>query len=84
MLLTLLALMSAALPCAGIVHEDGVLAESDGAEILVQPTDGQVTVTYEVAYAGDAAEFAARGRAPVPAAPCTRCARGGGRTRSRQ
>ncbi len=56
MLLSLL-LTVAAWPCAGMVHEDGVLAESDAAEVLFRLDGGDVSVTYSVEYAGDAAAF---------------------------
>lgn len=49
--------MSVAWPCAGLVHEEGLSAESDGAEVLFEPGDGAVTVSYAVSWQGDAADF---------------------------
>lgn len=42
-------------PCAGLVHEEGKLAESGGAEVLFEPAAN--AVTYAVTYQGDAADF---------------------------
>lgn len=53
----LLTLVTAAWPCAGLVHEEGALAEARGSAVLFQPFDTTVTVTYEVVYDGDAADF---------------------------
>ncbi|HHO53662.1 MAG TPA: DUF2330 domain-containing protein [Deltaproteobacteria bacterium] len=47
----------AALACAGLVHADGVLAESDAAEVVLDVANQSVTATYRVIYDGDAAEL---------------------------
>ncbi|MEQ1504203.1 MAG: DUF2330 domain-containing protein [Myxococcota bacterium] len=51
------ALSGSAWACAGLVHDDTSLAESDAAEVLFEPGDGEVAVSYAVAYTGNAADF---------------------------
>lgn len=58
--------ISAALACAGLVHEAGALAESGASQTVFDVGDGEVTVTYEVVYEGDAGDFG--WIVPVPAA----------------
>lgn len=48
---------SSALACAGLVHAEGVLAESDAAEVVLDADTRSVTATYRVIYDGDAADF---------------------------
>lgn len=48
---------SAAWACAGLVHGDDELAESDHAEVVFEVGDGEVSVSYVAGYAGDAASF---------------------------
>ncbi len=55
MLLSLL--ISSAWPCAGLVHQDGALADSDAQEVIFTPGEGAVTVSYNVHYDGDAEDF---------------------------
>lgn len=55
MLLSLL--ISTAWPCAGLVHEDGQLADSDAQEVIFSLGDAGVTVSYNVHYDGDAETF---------------------------
>lgn len=55
MLLSLL--IGTAWPCAGLVHEDGALAESDAQEAIFTPGEGSVTVSYNVHYDGNAEDF---------------------------
>src|SRR5687768_12918754 len=58
---------SVAWPCAGISHEEGVLAESDAAEVLFEVVPGQVAVSYAVRYTGDAPDMG--WVIPVPSTP---------------
>lgn len=53
----MLLLVRAAWPCAGIFHDESWTAESDQQEALITVGDGQVTVSYNVAWAGDAPSF---------------------------
>jgi hypothetical protein len=53
----LLWLVGAAWPCAGLVHEGSLLAESDAASAIFERAEGGTAVTYEVTYAGNAADF---------------------------
>ncbi|MEZ4239765.1 MAG: DUF2330 domain-containing protein [Myxococcota bacterium] len=48
---------STAWACAGLVHTEDTLAESDAAEVLYEVGDGTVTVTYGVRFEGDATEL---------------------------
>ncbi len=50
-------LVSTALGCAGLVHEEGALAESGASETVFELFDGETEVTYEVVYEGDADAF---------------------------
>jgi hypothetical protein len=64
--MTLLLSMSYALACAGLVHEEGALAESGASTTVFEQGDGETTVTFEVLYEGDAEDFG--WIVPVPAA----------------
>lgn len=48
---------TAAFPCAALVHEAGVLAESDAQEVILTRDADGAQVDYRVAYDGDAADF---------------------------
>lgn len=48
---------SVAWPCAGLVHGEGLDAESDAAEVLFEPGEGSVTVSYAATWRGDAPSF---------------------------
>lgn len=50
-------LSPAAWACAGLVHVEGDLAESDHAEVVFATAGGEVEVSYRVGYTGTAAEF---------------------------
>ena len=50
-------MVSVALGCAGLVHEEGQAAESSGAAVLLVDDGDAVEVHYEVVYAGDAETF---------------------------
>ena len=41
-------------PCAGLVHSDGVTAESDAAQIVIEVGNDDVRVSYLATYTGDA------------------------------
>lgn len=56
-MLSLWFVVSSAWPCAGLVHEELVLAESDAASVIFERADAGTAVTYEVTYAGNAADF---------------------------
>jgi hypothetical protein len=53
----ILALVSIAWLCAGLVHDQTTHVESDAQEVLFTPSEGAVTVSYRVTYAGDSADF---------------------------
>lgn len=53
----LLAVAPEALPCAGLVHEIGSLAESDSQEVILWQDGGESVVEYRVGYQGDASAF---------------------------
>lgn len=55
MLLSLL--IQPAFPCAGIFHDPDTLAESDGQQVILRDLDGEIEVSYNVQYEGDAEEF---------------------------
>lgn len=57
MLLLLSVFSSVAWPCAGLFHEEAQLAESDAQSVIFEQTDAGVTVSYSVAYEGDAESF---------------------------
>lgn len=59
--------LSTAWPCAGISHAEGVLAESDGAEVIFEAQTDAVSVTYAARYEGNAPDFG--WVIPVPEAP---------------
>lgn len=61
------AMVSTAWPCAGLSHAEGVLAESDAAEVIFEVEQDAVTVSYAVRYEGDASNFG--WVIPIPAAP---------------
>ena len=46
-----------AFPCAGIFHDPDVLAESDNQQVILRDLDGEIEVSYNVQYEGDAEEF---------------------------
>ena len=46
-----------AFPCAGIFHEPGSLAESDNQQVILRALDGEIEVSYNVQYEGDAEDF---------------------------
>ncbi len=50
-------LIQTAAACAGLFHEEGVLAESDAQTVLLEQLDGQVRSTWLVRYSGDAEAF---------------------------
>jgi len=50
-------LVATAFGCAGLVHEEGEFAESGSSEAIFEVLDGEIEVTYEVVYEGDAASF---------------------------
>lgn len=49
--------ISTAWPCAGLIHEDGALADSDAQEVIFGTTGDTVTVSYNVHYEGTAENF---------------------------
>ncbi len=53
-----LGLVSEALACGGIFHEDGALAESSGQQAILTPGDGFVDITYRTGVQADVREFA--------------------------
>lgn len=57
MLLLLSLISSVAWPCAGIFHETEQLAESDAQSVIFELSEDGVTVSYSVAYEGDAESF---------------------------
>jgi hypothetical protein len=50
-------LSTEAWPCAGLTHEPSVLAESDSSVALFEVGEGEIAVTYEVTYEGDAPDL---------------------------
>ena len=62
-----LGLVGVAWPCAGIVHEQGLSAESPGAEVLFEPGGGSVTATFAVTLRGEVSDLG--WVIPVPAVP---------------
>ena len=52
-----IAAVASAWACAGLVHEEGALAESGASEAVLEQTADGSAVTYEVVYTGDAASF---------------------------
>jgi hypothetical protein len=55
MLLSLL--IQPAFPCAGIFHDPETLAESDNQQVVLRALDGEIEVSYNVQYEGDAEDF---------------------------
>ena len=53
----LITLCSTALACAGLIHDEGSVAESDAAEVLLEAQGDQTQITYAVTYSGDAEAF---------------------------
>lgn len=51
------ALVAPAWPCAGFVHEEGALAETDAQQALVELTEDGSAIEYKVVYEGDAEDF---------------------------
>ncbi|MDG1484570.1 MAG: DUF2330 domain-containing protein [Myxococcota bacterium] len=55
MLLSLL--IQPAFPCAGLFHSSDVIAESDNQQVLLRQLDGEIEVSYNVEYEGNAIDF---------------------------
>ena len=55
MLLSLL--IQPAFPCAGLFHSSDVIAESDNQQVILRQLDGEIEVSYNVEYEGDAVDF---------------------------
>jgi hypothetical protein len=53
----LLAAAPAALPCAALVHDVDVLAESDAQEVILWQDGAEAVTEYRVSYGGDADDF---------------------------
>lgn len=53
----LLAAAPAAFPCAALVHELGVLAESEAQEVILWQDGAESVTEYRVSYEGDAVDF---------------------------
>jgi len=55
MLLSLL--IQPAFPCAGLFHSSDVIAESDNQQVILRQLDGEIEVSYNVEYEGNAIDF---------------------------